>query len=203
MLINKLVDIDIFLKTGRLFLFLISMKKSIEIFVVNEFGCHCWTHWSSSLWVIERLSFSIFFLKLTKKFALWAHKFSDRSREQRGILKIWTQSCTSRMRRRPNCYDLRARERRCHKFRESNMARRVMAMMLGVPRMTRHEASTRGPWGLESKKRPRSFSASMRAARYTSRKNDRSLITRNRPDPWYVKADYIKTISNILSKSES
>lgn len=38
-------------------------------------------------------------------------------------------------------------ERWYHKLREGNTARRVMAMMLGVPRMTRHGASsTDGPW---------------------------------------------------------
>lgn len=76
-----------------------------------------------------------------------------------------------------------SRERRCHKLREGNMARRVMAMMLGVPRMTRHEASIRGPWGPESKKGSPGRLVPPCVPLAMPRKNDRSLITRNRPDP--------------------
>jgi len=61
------------------------------------------------------------------------------------------------------------------------MARRVMAMMLGVPRMTRHEASNRGPWA--SQKRGPGRLVPGCAPLATSRKKDRSLITRNRLDP--------------------
>jgi len=87
------------------------------------------------------------------------------------------------MRRRPNCYEPSARERGCHKLCEGNMARRVMAMMLGVPRMTRHEASTSRALGPRVKKKGPGRLVPRYAPLATPRKNDRSLITRNRPDP--------------------
>lgn len=68
----------------------------------------------------------------------------------------------------------------------------------GVPRMTRHGASTRGPWGQSEKKEdpgrlvPGWAPLANRPRKKKKKKKDRSLITRNRLDPWYVKADYIK-----------
>jgi len=60
------------------------------------------------------------------------------------------------------------------------MARRVMAMMPGVPRMTRHEASTRGPWS--GQKRGLGRLVARCAPLAMPRKKDRSLITRSRRD---------------------
>jgi len=60
------------------------------------------------------------------------------------------------------------------------MARRVMAMMPGVPRMTRHEASTRGPWS--GQKRGLGRLVARYAPLAMPRKKDRSLITRSHRD---------------------
>lgn len=64
---------------------------------------------------------------------LQAHKFSDLSvaRAAADFAKNTNMIVRSGTPQRPNCYDLSARERRCHKLREGNMARRVMAMMPG------------------------------------------------------------------------
>jgi len=74
------------------------------------------------------------------------------------------------------------------------MARRVMAMMPGVPRMTRHEASTRGPWN--GQKRGLGRLVARCAPLAMPRKKDRSLITRSHRDRGGA-CDYAKAIAGV------